>query len=214
MAELQPLPQTGNDNLTSRYPNDNTQIGPSVPGKARSIVDGTSTGASNDNLVHVCDITGNMKYSIALVSLQIKELIESIRQAIQALFNTTSSSPFTDGIRTVVGAIQAKVKLIQKLIQKAKEVEADIQGYIVQLQQLIAYIASVPAKVAKFLKECLSEATASIRDAITNAQTIVSSQSNGILNTATGDATLSSIDSTTKQNQPIPSSDGANVSLA
>ena len=157
---------------------------PTQPALSRSIVTGTAVGTSNDNLAHVCDITGNLRYSIAFVSLQIKELIEAIRKAIQGLWAGSSSSPFADGVRTTVNAIKAMVKQIKKLIDKANEVAGVINGYIKQLQELIAYIASIPARIAKFLKDCLSEVTASIKDAITNAKAIVESQSTGAIKEA------------------------------
>lgn len=209
MADLQPLPQTGNSNLVSPNPADNQKPGaPSNPAKALSVVDGTSTANSNSNLAHVCDITGKMKYTIAWISLQVKELIEAIRQAIQKLWASVSGTPFGDGASNIVTAIKGMVKQIQKLIDKAKEVQAEVAGYIQQLQQLLAYIQSLPARIAKFLTDCLSEVTSSIKDAIKNAQSIVDSQNGGNLSTANSSATTASTTLNTAQNTNTGTSSG------
>ena len=209
MADPQSLPQVANENLTAPNTGDNIRPGaPTVPGKAVSQVDNTSTGASNKNLAHVCDISGNIKYSIAWISLQVKQLVESIRQAIQALWKGVSGSPFGDGASTIVTAIKNMVDQIKILIQKAKDAQSAVAGYIAQLQQLLIYIATLPARLAAFLKECISETTASIKDAITNAQSIVDSQSGGALNTANSSITTVNNTLNNTQNATVPSSAG------
>ena len=215
MADIQKPPQTANDNLTSPNTNDNARSGaPTQPAKALSVVDGTSTGASNSNLAHVCDITGKMKYNIAWISLKVKELVEAIRKAIQGLWEGASASPFGDGVRTVINGIKAMVKQIQKLIAKAKEATSAIQGYIAQLQGLLTYIASIPTRIAKFLADCKKEATSSIKDAISNAQNIVNSQNGGTLSQASSDATATANNLTTTQNSNTGSSQGPMFQLS
>lgn len=205
MAELQNPPQTANANATAPNTNDAPTSGnPTTPALSRGEVANTSISVSNSNLAHVCDITGSMKYNIAWISLQVKQLIESIRQAIQSLWEGVSSSPFGDGVSATVTAIKSMVKQIQKLIDKAKEAQAAIAGYVQQLQQLLIYIATIPARIAQFLKDCISEATAAIKDAINNAQTIVNSQSNTALSTA-------STNLTTAENTTPGTSTGVNV---
>ena len=99
------------------------------------------------------------------------------------------------------------VNQIQNLIQKAQEAQAEIQGYIAQLQQLLIYIATIPARIAAQLKECLSEATASIKDAINNAKSIVTSQNNGDLSTANTNSDTASSNLNTTENTTIGSSE-------
>jgi len=173
--------------------------GPTNPSLARGQIANTSISYTNSNLVHVCDISGDIKYAIAWVSFQIKEAIEAIRTFVQGLFASTSSSPFADGVRAVITAIQGKVKLIQKLIKKAQEVQADIAGYIADLQKLIAYIESLPARIASILTQCIKDALASINDAITNATAIVNSQKTGGLSVATSAASTAATQLTSEK---------------
>jgi phage-related protein len=181
----QDLPQIANDNLTAPNSNDNPQPGnPSTPAGARSVVANTSISTSNSNLAHVCDITGPLRYSIAWLSLQVKQLVEAIRQTIEGVWSGVSNSPFGDEVRTVIKAIQNKVKQIQSLIAKAKEVQSTIQKFIADAQALIAYIASLPARIVTLLQQCLTSITSSIKDAITNASSIVTDSTNASLTTA------------------------------
>lgn len=166
---------------------------PQTPRLTRGIVAGTGVAKTNADVVHVCDITGPLRYSIALTSLKIGEAIRAIRAALEALWAGTSSSPFADEVRAVIKAIKAKLKLVQKFIKKVTDKLKVIQDVIKQLQQLIAYIKSLPARLAEMLKQCLAEATASLKDAIANSKAIVASQSSGTIAAATDSTANTSI---------------------
>jgi len=152
---------------------------PTTAPLARGVVTGTAIAKTNNDRVHVCDITGPLRYSIALVSLKIGEAVQAIRAALQALWAGASSSPFADEVRAIIKAIKAKLKLVQKFIKKVADKLKVIQDVIKQLQQLINYIQNLPAKLAAMLRQCLNEAIASLEDAIANSKSIVASQSSG-----------------------------------
>jgi uncharacterized protein YukE len=165
-------------------PSGQTQYTPGQPTTAplaRGIVENTAIAKTNNDRVHVCDITGPLRYSIAFASLKIGQAIQAIRAALTALWAGTSSSPFADEVRNIIKAIKAKIKLVQKFIKNVTEKLSVIQDVIKQLQQLVAYISNLPAKLAAMLKQCLADATASLKDAITNSKSIVDSQSTGVI---------------------------------
>ena len=199
---VQPLPIVANNNLLAPNAGDNPQPGsPTIAPLALSQTANTSVANSNNNLVHVCDITGNLQYAVAWASLQIKELVQAVKNAVAALWQASVSSPFGDQIRNVIQTIQQKVSQIQQLIAKAKEVQAVITSYIQQLEQLIAYIASLPARIAQLLSGCLNSAQNSLASTIANASTIT---------TASASTTLTAVSNqlTTVSNAPIASSSG------
>lgn len=156
---------------------------PSTPPLARGVVENTGVAKTNADVVHVCDITGNIRYSIAWISLKIGQAIRAIRAALAALWAGASGSPFVDEVRAVIKAIKAKIKQAQKFIKDMAEKLKVIKDVIKQLQDLVKYIASLPAKLARLFKQCLAEATASIKDAIKNAESIVNSSSVAEANT-------------------------------
>lgn len=190
-------------NLTpATPPSGQTQYTPGQPTTAplaRGVVTGTAIAKTNNDRVHVCDITGPLRYAIALTSLKIGEAIRAIRLALEALWKGASTSPFADEVRAVIKAIKAKLKLVQKFIKKVTDKLKVIQDVINQLKQLIAYINSLPAKLAAMLKQCLAEATASLKDAITNSKSIVESQNNGAIAAAATSTTATTIALNTAQ---------------
>lgn len=198
----QELPQVASENLSSPNSGDNTTAGnPTLPPAALSQITNTSIDKSNNNLTHVCDITGNLQYAVAWASLQIKELVQAVKNAVAALWQASVSSPFGDQIRNVIQTVQQKVSQIQQLIAKAQQVQTVITGYIQQLEQLIAYIASLPARIAQLLSGCLNSAQNSLASTIANASTITTASASAALTTVSNQLT-------TVSNAPIASSSG------
>ena len=175
--------------------------GPTTPSLARGLIANTSLGFANDNLAHVCDITGKMKYAIAWAAFKISEAIAAIRTFLEGLWSSTSSSPFGDQVRAAIKYIKAKVEIIKKYIIKVKDAYDEVQKFMADLQALIAWIMTLPAKLAAILKQCLSDAMSTIKDAISNAKEIVTSQTSGSANTATSEQ--ASTESTLSANESI-----------
>lgn len=148
---------------------------PNTPPLARGVIANTGVAKTNADIVHVCDVTGGIKYNIAWVSLQIGQAIQAIRAALKALWGGTSSSPFADEVRATIKAIKAQLKSAQKFVKNITDKLKVIQDVIKKLQELIVYIGTLPARFAKLFKQCLTEATASINDAIANSKSIVNS---------------------------------------
>ena len=143
------------------------QVGqPTLAPLARGQVANTAISQANSNLAHVCDIPAGIKFEIAKLTISVSGLINTLRTTIEGLWASTSGSPFADEIRNAIKTIKSKVKQIQKFIRDQLEPLEDIQKFIKSLQELIQYIATLPARIAKFLSECLSAATQGISDAI------------------------------------------------
>jgi hypothetical protein len=143
------------------------QVGqPTLAPLARGVVANTAISQSNSNLAHVCDIPAGIKFEIAKLTISVSGFINTLRTEIEALWASSTSSPFADEIRIAIKTIKEKIKQIQKFIRDQLEPLNDIQEFIQSLQELIQYIATLPARIAKFLSECLSAATQGISDAI------------------------------------------------
>lgn len=143
------------------------QVGqPTVAPLARGVVANTAISQANSNLAHVCDIPAGIKFEIAKLTISVSGLINTLRTEIEALWASTTASPFADEIRNAIKTIKAKVKQIQKFIRDQLEPLKDIQAFIKSLEELIQYIATLPARIAAFLRQCLNDATKGISDAI------------------------------------------------
>lgn len=155
---------------------ESNQVGqPNTPPLARGVVEKTGVQKTNNEITHVCDITGPLRYNIALVSTKIKEAVQLIRTAIQTLWASVSTSPFADEVRNTIKTVKAKIDILNKIAKDISEKVKVIRDVIENLQKLIKDIANLPAKLAKLLSECLTQATASLRDAVVNSKNIVNS---------------------------------------
>lgn len=152
-------------NLNSNFTGDNIMVTkqPTITQKVRGIVEGTSTGYTNKNLVHVCDVTGPLVYGIALVSFEVGELIQSLRASLHAAWASLSSSPFGEAVSGFIDTIKSGIELIQTFIAKAQEVAQVIEDYIKQLTELLLYIATLPARIAASLVQCVTDAIAELK---------------------------------------------------
>lgn len=158
------------------------QVGqPTTAPLARGVVANTAISQSNSSLAHVCDIPAGVKFEIAKLTISVSGFINTIRTEIEALWASAISSPFADEIRGAIKTIKAKIKQIQKFIRDQLEPLGDIQKFIQTLQELIVYIATLPARIASLLQTCLSNATKGISDAISVGKDIAN-QVQGTIN--------------------------------
>lgn len=178
------------------------QVGqPTLAPLARGQVANTAISQANDNLAHVCDIPAGIKFEIAKLTISVSGFINTLRTEIEALWASASSSPFADEIRNAIKTIKAKIKQVQKFIRDQLEPLKDIEEFIKTLQELIVFIATLPARIAKFLNECLSAATQGISGAIALGRDIAGQIQAGVeldKLAAIEDAKLSI------ENEPIP----------
>lgn len=139
---------------------------PTLAPLSRGVVSNTAISQSNSNLAHVCDLPNSVKYEIAKLTISVSGLINTIRTEIQALWESTKSSPFGDEIRNAIKTVQAKVKVIQKFLRDNLGPQSDIAKFIQSLQELIVFITTLPARIAGMLQQCLSDATKGLKEAI------------------------------------------------
>lgn len=153
---------------------------PTIAPLAQGKVANTAISQANSNLAHVCDIPMGIKFEIAKLTIAVSGFINTLREEIEALWASAASSPFADEIRIAIAAIKKKIGQIQKFIRDQLEPLKEIQEYIKQLQELIVFIATLPARIAAFLSDCLSAATKGISDAISAGQDIAKQIQDGV----------------------------------
>lgn len=149
-----PKPINSGDVTTSGQPS-------TAPTAAGSLV-GTTIDKMNNSLAHVCDITGPMVYGIAWAAFKIGEAIQAIRTFLEGLWGSVASSPFGDAVRGAIKFIKAKVALAIKFLKQVNEAVAAVTKFINEMTQLIALIATYPAKIAAILIGCVKQAMSDI----------------------------------------------------
>ena len=135
---------------------------PTTPGTAAGSLKNTTLDKMNNSLAHVCDIAGPMVYGIAWAAFKIGEAIQAIRTFLEGLWNSAANSPFGDAIRGAIKFIKAKIALAMKFLKQVQEAVAAVQAFINEMTQLIALIATYPAKIAAILIGCVKQAMGDI----------------------------------------------------
>jgi hypothetical protein len=133
---------------------------------ARGVVKNTLQGIAANNRVHNCDVCSGLNKDIAVLKSQVMGIVKQIRTALEGLFASTASNPVVEEAKQTIEALKAKAKLIKKEIQPIIDEIKAYQQYIKDLQELIAYIQSLPAELQQLLASCLTEATGSLKDAL------------------------------------------------
>lgn len=210
MANTAPtLAQTDSNGIEQNKPSvlnagDGPQSGlPSNPSLSRGNLANTTLAKMNSSLEHVCDVTGSIRYSIAWTSFKISEAIQAIRTFLEGLWSGATGSPFGDQVRAAVKYIKGKLDILKSYIKKAQEAQTAVQKFIAEAQSLIAYIQTLPARAAAILKQCITDAISSIKDAVVNAKSIVSldSANNQVSN---AQSALSNTENTTPPTNVTP----------
>lgn len=169
MADKPNLAPTNSDGTDKDSPKvinagDTTQSGgPTTPSTARGSLKDTTISQMNSSLEHVCDVTGPLVYSIAYASFQIGQAIQAIRTYLQGIWASASASPFGDAVRGAIKFIQASIEFAKKILAKVQEAAAAVRKFIQDMTDLIAYIATFPAKVAAMLIKCVKESVAQMK---------------------------------------------------
>lgn len=145
---------------------------PTLAPLSRGVVANTAISQSNSNLAHVCDISLEVKYDIAKLTLSVNSTISTIRTELQALWTSSSSSPFVDEIRNEINTVKNQIKDIKKEIKNQTEPLQEIQKIVQSLQELIVYIGTLPARIATQLKGCLDAAALGVNEAVSLANQI------------------------------------------
>jgi hypothetical protein len=113
---------------------------------------------TNDRRSHVCDFILEMKKDIDL-SKYTKAIANTIREAVRkllALLGTTDTSGVTTFLINTLKNIARELRDFNKYILKPiTDFAKTVIAYIATLRSIIAWILSLPAKLAQLLSDCL-----------------------------------------------------------
>jgi DNA repair exonuclease SbcCD ATPase subunit len=130
------------------------------------VVKNTLQGIAANNRVHNCDICSGLNKDVAALKSSVMGIVKDIRLAAEGLFASAEANPMVEEAKQTIAALKAKAKLVQKEIQPIVDEIKAYQQYIKDLQELIAYILTLPEELQKVFASCLAEATGSLKDAL------------------------------------------------
>ena len=137
-----------------------TSGGPSnVPQVATGDLRNTAILVSNQNREHVCDFELEMLKNINL-SEYTKAIANTIREAVRKLLATLglsdSSGESTYWINLLKNIARELRDFNKYIVQPIINFEKYVLAYIVKLREIVAWLLSLPAKLARLLADCLA----------------------------------------------------------
>lgn len=147
---------------------------PTTPGVAAGSVEGTLLDKMNNSLSHVCDFSLEVQKNNALrlfLVAQAKNIREGVRAVMKALGFSDSTGQYQwlfDRMKDITRALKW---LQRNVIQPVLDFEKYVVSYIKKIQEIIAWILSLPAKLLALLKNCLAK----LYKLISNLMTAVAS---------------------------------------
>jgi hypothetical protein len=143
---------------------------PTTAPNIRGDMNGTTINIANNNRAHVCDISAEMNRAASWVKMQYGVIVEAIRKTIRAVLLALGLTP--DGVSSrlteLAKAIKAEAKKIKKILDEVNDVIEVFNRFIAQVQQMIQWILSLPAKALALLRDCLSELQRSLTKSFTD----------------------------------------------
>jgi hypothetical protein len=173
MADIQSPPQVANDNLIPLYTNNGPTSGnPTTPALSRSVVANTSIAAANSDLAHICDFSLDIQRRTELKKF-LNAQANNIREAIRAVMRALGFSDGTGTYQWLIDKLQSikrGLKYIQKnVIQPIQDFNKTVVQYIQKVQEIIAYILSLPARLIKLLGDCLKSLQQAVSNVLSDA---------------------------------------------
>ena len=132
---------------------------PTTPFLGRGIVEYTAINISNNNRVHVCDISYEVNQTVTALKIVFGPLFDAIRRIINAVIGATTFDK-TGFIKQALDLARQVIKFIKEVTSELKEIQKTIAEWIKIAQYIstmISYVLSLPARIAAFFKDCISQ---------------------------------------------------------
>jgi hypothetical protein len=168
---------------------------PTTPGTAAGSLANTTLDRMNNSLSHVCDFSLEVQKNNALrlfLVAQAKNIRDGVRAVMQALGFSDPTGQYQwlfDRMKDITRALKW---LQRNVIQPVLDFEKYVVGYIKKIQEIIAWILSLPAKLLAVLKDCLAK----LYKLIANLMTAVASD---LSEAGTGETGFSDVVSAAKE---------------
>jgi len=133
---------------------------PTTPGTAAGSLVNTTLDRMNNSLAHVCDFSLEIQKNNALKKFLVAQA-KAIRDGIRAVMRALGLSDATGQYQWLFDKLRAatrELKWIQKnVIQPIIDFEKYVIEYIQKIQQIIAWILTLPARLLALLQDCLQK---------------------------------------------------------
>jgi hypothetical protein len=142
---------------------------PSISRLGRGELANSLIDRSNQTREHVCDITPQIRRSVALARLQFSSILKAIREAIKKFIDSLNLDPSGEfsKITEILQWFARKIKEISTIIQEILDIRAVLFEIAAQIRALIDFILSLPEKILRFLRDCISSFLSALATGVT-----------------------------------------------
>jgi hypothetical protein len=144
---------------------------PLNPPTSRNQVEGTMVDKTNNDLAKVCDIVPQFLTVTGYIKFDFSVVMQKIRQVVRALVKALGGDP-----TGLVASAVSWLKKLNKFIQNVTDIVKEIQDYkqivvevAARIRAILDYILSLPAKLLKFLQDCLQYFLGGVNSFLQNA---------------------------------------------
>ena len=144
---------------------------PTTPALGIGQVANTAISFTNSTLSHSCDFATDLIKNNKLKQF-LNAQANNIRDAIRAVMRALGFSDATGESQWLLSKLKAitrALKYIQRnVIQPILDFEALVVQYVKKIQEMIAYILSLPARLLAMLQDCLKKLYAAVGNVLTD----------------------------------------------
>jgi hypothetical protein len=133
---------------------------------ARADIDDSPIQRSNDNKTHVCNVSLGIRMRIIQGSAGVRAAIEWFRKGLKSLMSSFRKSAFGQWLESGIKHINSLLKKIRRFLKFVNDSLLELAKLIRDLQTLIAWILSLPARLLAFLKNCIDQFLSDISSAL------------------------------------------------
>lgn len=141
------------------------QLGePTTKRLARGVVQGSLIEQTNANRSHVCDVKSLVDWNTEHITGFFADVVRTVRSAIRTVLASLGLDPSGQfsKITQLVKSINAITTKILRTLEKITEGIKVVTRLVAQVRAMIDYILSLPEKVRRLLRDCLSRLYAQI----------------------------------------------------
>ena len=145
---------------------------PSTSPGGREVIAGTGVDRTNQDLVHVCDITHETKRVVNAIKRQFSEVVAFLKDLLSKALKAMGFADPSGEFLKLVQLIKDVAKKIKRFADFIKDVNETIAGFLKivrQIRAIIAYILSLPGRLLAEFQQCLSNLYKSLLAGFTSA---------------------------------------------
>jgi hypothetical protein len=140
----------------------------SIAQTARGYIQGTSIDIANAQIFHVCDPKGVVAVTLANINKTIAETIaKTINSLVASVIADSTLGPIYKAAKDLVKKALSYLKTINKTLQYINKAIIETNNLILYAKGFIDLIATLPAKLAQTLGQCLSVLRNALKTALT-----------------------------------------------